>query len=97
MSAPVKEAPAKGGVLRSPFLWIGVLLLLAIVGALVFSDSVADLARLFSGIGMPDLSPAERSQSGKVKLAGSSMRAVKAGALAGRTSLAPTLSQVRKP
>jgi nickel/cobalt exporter len=45
MSAPVKEAPAKGRVLRSPFLWIGVLLLLAIVGALVFSDSVADLAR----------------------------------------------------
>ena len=45
MSAPVKEAPAKGAVLRSPFLWIGVLLLLAIVGALVFSDSVADLAR----------------------------------------------------
>ena len=45
MSAPVKEASAKGGVLRSPFLWVGVLLLLAIVGALVFSDSVADLAR----------------------------------------------------
>jgi nickel/cobalt exporter len=35
----------KSEVLRSPFLWIGVLLLLAIVGALVFSDSVADLAR----------------------------------------------------
>jgi len=32
-------------VLRSPFLWIGVLLLLAIVGALVFSDGVAELAR----------------------------------------------------
>ena len=45
MSAPVKEAPARGGVLRSPFLWVGVLMLLAIVGALVFSDSVADLAR----------------------------------------------------
>ena len=45
MSAPVKEAPAKGALLRSPFLWVGVLLLLAIVGALVFSDSVADLAR----------------------------------------------------
>ena len=45
MSAPVKEAPAKGAILRSPFLWVGVLLLLAIVGALVFSDSVADLAR----------------------------------------------------
>ena len=45
MSAPVKEAPAKGALLRSPFLWVGVLLLLAIIGALVFSDSVADLAR----------------------------------------------------
>ena len=45
MPAPVKEAPAKGAILRSPFLWVGVLLLLAIVGALVFSDSVADLAR----------------------------------------------------
>ncbi len=45
MSAPVKEASAKGALLRSPFLWVGVLLLLAIVGALVFSDSVADLAR----------------------------------------------------
>jgi nickel/cobalt transporter (NicO) family protein len=45
MSAPVKEAAAKGALLRSPFLWVGVLLLLAIVGALVFSDSVADLAR----------------------------------------------------
>jgi ABC-type nickel/cobalt efflux system permease component RcnA len=45
MSAPVKEAPAKGAILRSPFLWVGVLLLLAIVCALVFSDSVADLAR----------------------------------------------------
>lgn len=32
-------------VLRSPFVWIGVLLLLAIVGALVFSDGVAELAR----------------------------------------------------
>jgi nickel/cobalt transporter (NicO) family protein len=45
MSAPVKEASAKSALLRSPFLWVGVLLLLAIVGALVFSDSVADLAR----------------------------------------------------
>ena len=45
MSAPVKEAPAKGALLRSPFLWVGVLLMLAIVGALVFSDGVADLAR----------------------------------------------------
>lgn len=31
--------------LRSPFLWIGVLLFIALVGALVFSDSVAELAR----------------------------------------------------
>ena len=31
--------------LRSPFLWIGLLLLVAIAGALVFSDSVAELAR----------------------------------------------------
>jgi nickel/cobalt exporter len=45
MSAPVKTESAKGAILRSPFLWVGVLLLLAIVGALVFSDSVADLAR----------------------------------------------------
>lgn len=45
MSAPVKTAMARGAVLRSPFLWIGLLLLLALVGALVFSDSVADLAR----------------------------------------------------
>ncbi|HEX9326670.1 MAG TPA: hypothetical protein VF915_09145 [Reyranella sp.] len=45
MSAPVKTAPTKGAILRSPFLWVGVLLLLAIMGALVFSDSVAELAR----------------------------------------------------
>ena len=45
MSAPVKTASTRGAILRSPFLWVGVLLLLAIVGALVFSDSVADLAR----------------------------------------------------
>lgn len=32
-------------MLRSPFLWIGVLLLLALIGALVFSDGVAELAR----------------------------------------------------
>jgi ABC-type nickel/cobalt efflux system permease component RcnA len=32
-------------VLRSPFLWVGVLLLLALIGALVFSDGVAELAR----------------------------------------------------
>ena len=31
--------------LRSPFLWMGLLLLLALAGALVFSDSVAELAR----------------------------------------------------
>ncbi|MBL0899586.1 MAG: hypothetical protein IBJ17_12925, partial [Reyranella sp.] len=31
--------------LRSPLLWVGVLLLAALIGALVFSDSVADLAR----------------------------------------------------
>ena len=40
MSAPVKTI-----ALRSPYLWIGVLLLAALIGALVFSDSVADLAR----------------------------------------------------
>lgn len=32
-------------ILRSPFLWIGVLLLLTLVGALVFTDGVAELAR----------------------------------------------------
>lgn len=32
-------------MLRSPFLWIGVLLLAALIGALVFSDGVAELAR----------------------------------------------------
>jgi ABC-type nickel/cobalt efflux system permease component RcnA len=35
----------RSAVLRSPFLWIGVLLLLALVGALAFSDGVAELAR----------------------------------------------------
>lgn len=45
MSAPVKPAVAKGAVLRSPLLWIGLLLLLALVSALAFSDSVAELAR----------------------------------------------------
>jgi ABC-type nickel/cobalt efflux system permease component RcnA len=44
MPAPVKAAPLKAAI-RSPFLWIGVLLLVALIGALVFSDSVADLAR----------------------------------------------------
>jgi nickel/cobalt transporter (NicO) family protein len=38
-------ASVRTAVLRSPFLWIGLLLLLALVGALVFSDGVADLAR----------------------------------------------------
>ncbi len=38
-------AAVKPAVLRSPFLWIGVLLLLAIGAALVFSDGVAELAR----------------------------------------------------
>jgi len=45
MPAPVKTAPARAAILRSRFLWVGVLLLLAIMGALVFSDSVAELAR----------------------------------------------------
>ncbi|MEI7873665.1 MAG: hypothetical protein WCK95_16165 [Alphaproteobacteria bacterium] len=35
----------KSTVLRSPFLWVGVLLLLTLIGALVFSDGVAELAR----------------------------------------------------
>jgi nickel/cobalt transporter (NicO) family protein len=35
----------KSAVLRSPFLWVGLLLLLALIGALVFSDGVAELAR----------------------------------------------------
>jgi nickel/cobalt exporter len=41
----VTSASARAALLRSPFLWIGVLLLLALVGALVFSDGVAELAR----------------------------------------------------
>lgn len=40
MPAPVRSASA-----RSPYLWVGVLLMAALIGALVFSDSVADLAR----------------------------------------------------
>ena len=44
-TATTKTATTRGAILRSPFLWVGVLLLLAIVGALLFSDSVADLAR----------------------------------------------------
>ena len=35
----------KSTALRSPLLWVGVLLVVALVGALIFSDSVADLAR----------------------------------------------------
>ena len=38
-------AAVKPVLLRSPFLWVGVLLLLALIGALVFSDGVAELAR----------------------------------------------------
>ncbi len=38
-------AAVRSIVLRSPFVWLGVLLLLALVGALVFSDGVAELAR----------------------------------------------------
>ena len=38
-------ASLRTSVLRSPFLWIGLLLLAALCGALVFSDGVAELAR----------------------------------------------------
>jgi nickel/cobalt transporter (NicO) family protein len=38
-------ATVRSAVLRSPFLWIGMLLLLALIGALVFSDGVTELAR----------------------------------------------------
>jgi ABC-type nickel/cobalt efflux system permease component RcnA len=38
-------ASVKGAALRSPFLWAGLLLLVALIGALVFSDGVAELAR----------------------------------------------------
>jgi nickel/cobalt transporter (NicO) family protein len=41
-------AAVKPALLRSPFLWMGVLLLLALIGALVFSDGVAELARFSS-------------------------------------------------
>jgi ABC-type nickel/cobalt efflux system permease component RcnA len=41
----MRPVSARAAVLRSPFLWIGVLLLLALIGALVFSDGVAELAR----------------------------------------------------
>jgi nickel/cobalt transporter (NicO) family protein len=39
------QASVKQTVLRSPFLWVGMLLLAALIGALVFSDGVAELAR----------------------------------------------------
>jgi nickel/cobalt exporter len=42
-------AAVKSALLRSPFLWMGVALLLALIGALVFSDGVAELARFSSG------------------------------------------------
>ncbi len=45
MPASVKTATTRGTILRSPFLWVGLLLLATLVGALVFSDSVSDLAR----------------------------------------------------
>jgi nickel/cobalt exporter len=41
-------AAVKSALLRSPFLWMGVLLVLALIGALVFSDGVAELARFSS-------------------------------------------------
>lgn len=41
----MKPATVNSRALRSPFLWIGVLLVAALVGALIFSDSVAELAR----------------------------------------------------
>lgn len=44
MPASVKVAP-RVALLRSPYLWVGVLLLAGLMAALVFSDSVADLAR----------------------------------------------------
>ena len=41
----MRSTTVKSTALRSPFLWLGVLLVIALVGALIFSDSVADLAR----------------------------------------------------
>jgi nickel/cobalt transporter (NicO) family protein len=38
-------ASVKSAVVRSPFLWVGILVLVALIGALVFSDGVAELAR----------------------------------------------------
>ena len=45
MPAPLKAPLTRAEILRSPFLWVGVLLLVALIGALVFSDGVAELAR----------------------------------------------------
>ncbi len=45
MPDPVKTAGELSSMLRSPYLWLGIVLLLALMGGLVFSDSVADLAR----------------------------------------------------
>ena len=41
----MRPATVNSRALRSPFLWIGVLLVAALVGALTFSDSAAELAR----------------------------------------------------
>jgi nickel/cobalt exporter len=41
----MRSTTVKSTALRSPLLWVGVLLVVALVGALIFSDSVADLAR----------------------------------------------------
>lgn len=46
MPAPVKAASTSA--LRSPVLWVGVLMLVVLMGGLLFSDSVADLARFSS-------------------------------------------------
>jgi nickel/cobalt transporter (NicO) family protein len=48
MPAPVKagtSAATRAAFLRSPFLWVGLSLLVALIAALVFSDGVAELAR----------------------------------------------------
>lgn len=45
MSAPVRPGAEGAAVLRSPYLWVGVAMLAVLMGALVFSDSVAELAR----------------------------------------------------
>ena len=41
----MRPASVRSAILRSPFLWVGVLLLLALIGALDFSDGVAEHAR----------------------------------------------------